>query len=48
MDPQGLVYRVVDTIVGQRYFRAWLADSLDSMRRVACERDSASSPSRGA
>jgi hypothetical protein len=32
MDPQGLVYRVVDTIVGQRYFRAWLGDSLDSMR----------------
>ncbi|MGH2992100.1 MAG: SRPBCC family protein [Solirubrobacterales bacterium] len=38
MDPQGVVYRMVDTIVGQRYFRAWLGDSLESMRKVAAER----------
>ncbi|MGH2961995.1 MAG: SRPBCC family protein [Solirubrobacterales bacterium] len=36
MDPQGVVNRVVDTIIGQRYFRAWLGNSLDSMRQ-ACE-----------
>ena len=38
MDPQGLMTRVVDAIVGQRYFRAWLADSLDAMRAAAKER----------
>jgi hypothetical protein len=37
LDPQGLMTRVVDAIVGQRYFRAWLADSLDAMRAAAKE-----------
>jgi uncharacterized protein YndB with AHSA1/START domain len=36
MDPRGFANRVFDTIIGQRYFRAWLGDSLGSMRR-ACE-----------
>ncbi|HSJ17592.1 MAG TPA: hypothetical protein VK920_05830 [Solirubrobacterales bacterium] len=38
MDPKGIVYRVVDSIVGQRYFRAWLADSLEAMRGAAVDR----------
>lgn len=38
MDPKGVVNRVIDTIVGQRYFRAWLADSLEAMRGVAADR----------
>ena len=38
MDPKGVVYRVVDSVVGQRYFRAWLADSLEAMRGAAVDR----------
>jgi len=37
MDPKGVVYRVVDSVVGQRYFRAWLADSLEAMRGAAVD-----------
>ena len=44
MDPQGVVNRVFDTVVGQSYFRAWLADSLAAMRQVATERAKAPSP----
>lgn len=44
MDPQGLGNRLFDAIVGQRYFRAWLADSLAAMRRAATERASLSRP----
>jgi uncharacterized protein YndB with AHSA1/START domain len=43
MDPHGVVNRVFDSIVGQRYFRAWLADSLAAMRGVAVDRASAGS-----
>jgi uncharacterized protein YndB with AHSA1/START domain len=38
MDPSGVVDRVIDTIVGQRYFRAWLTDSLEGMRDAALDR----------
>jgi hypothetical protein len=44
LDPQGLMTRVVDAIVGQRYFRAWLADSLDAMRAAAKERSRLTHP----
>ena len=44
MDPQGLGNRVLDAIVGQRYFRAWLGRSLDAMRRAAAERASLRRP----
>ena len=43
MDPKGAVYRVVDSIVGQRYFRAWLSDSLAAMRGAAVGRAKAAS-----
>lgn len=38
MDPKGAFNHVFDAIVGRRYFRAWLADSLESMQRAATER----------
>jgi uncharacterized protein YndB with AHSA1/START domain len=38
MDPTNLASRLIDITVGQRYFRAWLADSLDAMRAAATER----------
>ena len=44
MDPQGVVNRVFDTVAGKRYFRTWLADSLDAMRETAAERARAPSP----
>jgi uncharacterized protein YndB with AHSA1/START domain len=43
MDPQGLGNRLLDAIVGQRYFRAWLADSLAAMRNAAREQARSSS-----
>jgi hypothetical protein len=44
MDPQGLGNRLFDAILGQRYFRAWLTDSLAAMRRAAMDRAGLSRP----
>lgn len=38
MEPNGIANRAFDAIAGRRYFRRWLADSLESMDRVATER----------
>jgi hypothetical protein len=38
MDPQGIGNRVLDTLVGQRYFRGWLAQTVEALDRAACER----------
>ena len=38
MDPQTFRHRVFDAIAGRRFFRNWLEESLDAMRRVAAER----------
>jgi len=38
MDPQGAFSRVFDAVAGKRYFRAWLAQSLEAMRETAAER----------
>jgi len=38
MEPFKLQYRVFDWTVGRRFFRNWLDESLEAMRRVAPER----------
>jgi len=38
MEPSKLQYRVFDLALGRRFFRNWLQESLDAMRRVAPER----------
>ena len=38
MEPFKLQYRVFDATLGRRFFRSWLQDSLDAMRRVAAAR----------
>ena len=38
MDPQTFRYRVFDAFAGRRFFRNWLEESLDAMRRVAAGR----------
>jgi uncharacterized protein YndB with AHSA1/START domain len=43
MDPFKLKYRVFDLAMGRRFFRSWLQESLDAMRRVAPERAGAPS-----
>jgi uncharacterized protein YndB with AHSA1/START domain len=43
MDPNGIGNHVFDMVAGRRYFRTWLADSLESMRRAATERAQAPS-----
>ncbi len=42
MDPLGAFNRTFDAIAGQRYFRAWLAQTLKALERAACERAPAS------
>jgi hypothetical protein len=37
MEPLTTRIRVFDAIAGQRYFRRWLEQSLEAMRRVACK-----------
>jgi carbon monoxide dehydrogenase subunit G len=37
MDPNGLANRVFDAVAGKRYFRQWLHESLDALRRAAGE-----------
>ena len=38
MEPVNLKYRVFDWTAGRRFFRNWLEESLDAMRRVAASR----------
>jgi hypothetical protein len=38
MDPEGVGDRVFDRVAGKRYFRRWLEQSLDALRRAAGER----------
>ena len=38
MEPTKLQYRVFDWVAGKRYFRTWLEQSLDAMKRVASTR----------
>ncbi len=38
MEPAKLQYRVFDWVAGNRYFRNWLEQSLDAMKRVASSR----------
>lgn len=44
MDPATMATRVFDAMVGERYFRRWLDQSLEAMTRVAC--DDAGGPKR--
>ena len=44
MEPATLQYRVFDMTIGRRFFRNWLQESLDAMRRVAAERAVGSPP----
>jgi uncharacterized protein YndB with AHSA1/START domain len=37
MEPIGISNRVVDTFAGRRYFRRWIAETFESLERVACE-----------
>jgi uncharacterized protein YndB with AHSA1/START domain len=37
MEPWKLQYRVFDLVIGRRYFRSWLEQSLDAMERVCRE-----------
>lgn len=38
MDPQGTVNRVIDAVVGRRYFTSWLRATLDGLGRAAAKR----------
>jgi uncharacterized protein YndB with AHSA1/START domain len=38
MEPFKLQYRMFDLAIGRRFFRNWLDESLEAMRRVASER----------
>ena len=38
MDPHNLPNRVFDAVAGRRYFRKWLAQSLEALREAAGER----------
>jgi hypothetical protein len=38
MEPKTFQYRVFDWTMGRRFFRNWLEESLDAMRRVAPQR----------
>jgi len=42
MDPTGLRNRIFDTIMGQRYFSSWLADTVASLSEAAKRRGGAS------
>ena len=42
MDPAGLRNRIFDTIMGQRYFSSWLADTVASLSEAAKRRGGAS------
>ncbi|MFL5893461.1 MAG: SRPBCC family protein [Solirubrobacterales bacterium] len=46
MEPLSLKYRAFDLALGRRFFRNWLEESLDAMRRVASRR-AAGSPTDG-
>jgi hypothetical protein len=37
MDPHNLPNRVFDAVAGRRYFRRWLAQSVEALRRAAGE-----------
>jgi uncharacterized protein YndB with AHSA1/START domain len=37
MEPWKLQYRVFDLVIGRRYFRSWLEQSLDAMERACRE-----------
>ena len=37
MDPQRLVHRVFDAVVGKRYFTSWLRSTLDGLRRASAK-----------
>jgi uncharacterized protein YndB with AHSA1/START domain len=38
MDPQRLVHRAFDAVVGKRYFTSWLRSTLDGLRGAAATR----------
>jgi carbon monoxide dehydrogenase subunit G len=38
MEPWKLKYRMFDMVVGKRYFRSWLEQSLEAMERVCADR----------
>jgi uncharacterized protein YndB with AHSA1/START domain len=38
MEPAKLQYRVFDWVAGKRYFRSWLQQSLEAMKRAASSR----------
>jgi len=44
IEPFKLQYRVFDWTIGRRFFRNWLDESLDAMRRVAAEREATAKP----
>jgi uncharacterized protein YndB with AHSA1/START domain len=41
MDPQRPTMKVFDTVMGKRYFRRWLEQSLDAMKQAAAKRAAA-------
>ena len=38
MDPNGVSMRVFDAVVGRRYFRNWLQQTIEALDSAACER----------
>ena len=38
MEPWKLKYRMFDMVVGKRYFRSWLEQSLEAMEQACGER----------
>jgi uncharacterized protein YndB with AHSA1/START domain len=36
MEAKDLGHRIWDTVAGQRYFRSWMAQTLEALERVAC------------
>ena len=43
-DPRKLQYRLFDAVMGKRYFRNWLDQSLEALREAAAQRATAGTP----
>jgi hypothetical protein len=38
MDPDGLQYKVFDAVIGRRYFKSWLGQTMEALEEVAKKR----------
>lgn len=41
MEPKGLANRAFDAVAGKRFFRSWIAQTIDALRQVATAREPA-------